>query len=153
MKVAVLILAVLVAGSSAGLFDASLSIAFATSNLTKFANSFAVEITAIFNVILNGAITIIAIVVQVGQNFVALIVSFGVAGAELLIIVTADAVEMAAYIAIELVGNTIASAVSGPYNAVATAISAQVNADIAGLTLLVISGKVSNKYRQIKSSN
>lgn len=142
MKVAVLILAVLVASSSAGLLDGPLAVVFANSNLKKFGDAVNVEISALFDIFVSVSINQVSILVQIGQNFVVLVTSFGTGAAQLIVTVTADAVEFAAYVALNYIPTSIAQFISAEYNAVIVSIRADVVVDIAALNLLVLTGQV-----------
>jgi hypothetical protein len=142
MKVAALILALLVASTSAGILDAPSAFILATSDVQTFTSAVTVEINAAFTLLLNTANSVVSILVQVGQSAVTLITSFGVAGAELLVEATADAADLVLYVTTTFNPTAVTNAIVSQFNVVLSAAIAQINADVAAVSALVLSGKV-----------
>lgn len=149
MKVAVLILAVLAASASAGLFDGPNAAAAAQVYINSFVSIITIEISAMTNGFIAAISVIINILIQVGATSVTYVTNWGISGATLLITVTADAAELGLYIASTLVSVTIGQAISAPYTALVASIQAQVAIDIIALPLQVVTGKV--KYSCVVS--
>jgi hypothetical protein len=143
MKVAVLLLVVaLAASANAGLFDGFLSVTFANSNLKALVDGFNSDISSVVTVIVTSITVVVNILISVGTNTIVMVSDFGLAAAGTVVIVTADAAEFSAYIAINFIATTVSNTIVGPYNTLIATINAQVAADIAGLNLLVLTGKV-----------